>query len=104
MSKNYLKIDVCWLYLFPIYLVYPFLFISKLQSKSFVLHEAPADSPGRNDCKERRWYRLGGPWAVDTECPKFYRISVMHLLKYIANLYLSRCSTDLGYILGHSLA
>ena len=30
-----------------------------------------------------------------TECPKSYRKSVLHLLKYTANLYLSRCSTDL---------
>ena len=30
-----------------------------------------------------------------TECPKNYRKSVQHLLKYTANLYLSRCGTDL---------
>ena len=30
-----------------------------------------------------------------TECPKSYRKSVLHLLKYTENLYLSRCSTDL---------
>ena len=38
-----------------------------------------------------------------TECPKIYRKSVLHLLKYTANLYLSRCSTDLRYILRHSV-
>ena len=27
-----------------------------------------------------------------SECPKIYRKSVLHLLKYTANLYLSRCS------------
>ena len=37
------------------------------------------------------------------ECPKIYRKSVLHLLGYTANLYLSRCSTDLPYILGHSV-
>ena len=39
----------------------------------------------------------------NTECPKIYRKSVLHLLKYTANLYLSRGSTDLRYILGHSV-
>ena len=33
--------------------------------------------------------------AYDTECPKIYRKSVLHLLKYIFAVYLSRCSTDL---------
>ena len=32
---------------------------------------------------------------MHTECPKIYRKSVLHLLKYTTNLYLSRCSTDL---------
>ena len=32
---------------------------------------------------------------IATEFPKIYRKSVLHLLKYTANLYLSRCSTDL---------
>ena len=32
---------------------------------------------------------------IDTECPKIYRKSVLHLLKYTVNLYLIRCSTDL---------
>ena len=30
-----------------------------------------------------------------TDCPKMYRKSVLHLVQYIANLYLSRCSADL---------
>ena len=30
-----------------------------------------------------------------TECPKSYRKSVLHLLKYTAHQYLSECSTDL---------
>ena len=30
-----------------------------------------------------------------TECPKIYRKSVLHLLKYRFAVYLSRCSTDL---------
>ena len=37
-------------------------------------------------------------WKVgdtSTECLKFYRKSVLHLLKYTANLNLSRFSTDL---------
>ena len=34
-------------------------------------------------------------WYLCTECPKIYRKSVLHLLKYTENLYLSRCSTDL---------
>ena len=38
-----------------------------------------------------------------TECPKIYRKSVLNLLKYITNIYLSICSTDLRYILGHSV-
>ena len=28
-----------------------------------------------------------------TECPKIYRKSILHLLKFTANLYLGRCST-----------
>ena len=38
-----------------------------------------------------------------TECPKIYRKSLRHLLKYTATLYLSRCSTYLRYIFGHSV-
>ena len=38
---------------------------------------------------------------LNTECPKIYRKSVLHLLKYNVNLYLNICSTDLRYILGH---
>ena len=30
-----------------------------------------------------------------TECPKNYRKSVLHLVKYTTNLYLSRCCTDM---------
>ena len=37
-----------------------------------------------------------------TECTKIYRKYVLHLLKYTANLYLSRCSTDLRYIVGRT--
>ena len=33
--------------------------------------------------------------AALSECLKIYRKSVLHLLKYTANIYLSRCSTDL---------
>ena len=32
---------------------------------------------------------------LDTERPKIYRKTVPHLLKYTANLYVSRCSTNL---------
>ena len=32
---------------------------------------------------------------IYTECPKIYHKSVLHLLRYTANLYLSRCVTDL---------
>ena len=39
-----------------------------------------------------------------TECLKIYRKSVLHLLKHAANLYLSRCRTDLRLILGHSVS
>ena len=38
--------------------------------------------------------------SENSECPKIYRKSV-HLLKYTENLYLSRFSTDLQYLLGH---
>ena len=38
-----------------------------------------------------------------TECPKIYRTSVLHPLKYRFVVYLSRCSTELRYILGHSV-
>ena len=38
-----------------------------------------------------------------TKCPKIYRKSVLHLLGYTANLYLCIWSTDLRYILGHSV-
>ena len=31
--------------------------------------------------------------GLNTECPKIYHKSILHLLKYTANLYLSRCST-----------
>ena len=45
------------------------------------------------------WPKLSLP----TECPKFYRKSVLHLLKYTANLHLSRISTDVRQIFGHSV-
>ena len=35
------------------------------------------------------------------ECPKIYRKSVLHMLKYRFAVYLSRCSTDLRYIMRH---
>ena len=35
-----------------------------------------------------------------TERPKIYRKSVLHLLNYKFAVNLSRCSTDLSYILG----
>ena len=38
-----------------------------------------------------------------TDCQKIYFKYVLHLLKYTANLYVSRCSTDMQYILGHSV-
>ena len=38
-----------------------------------------------------------------TECPKIYQKSVLHLLWYRFAVYLSRYSTDLQYILGHSV-
>ena len=38
-----------------------------------------------------------------TECPEIYRKTILHLLKYAADLYLSRCSTDLLQFLGHSV-
>ena len=37
-------------------------------------------------------------WAsdvIDTECPKIYRKSVLHMLKYRFVVYLSRCNTNL---------
>ena len=34
-----------------------------------------------------------------TECPKIYRKSVLHMLMYTANIYLSRCSTNCGKFL-----
>ena len=40
---------------------------------------------------------------ITTECLKIYRKSVLHLLKHGFAVYLSRCSTDLRYILGHSV-
>ena len=43
------------------------------------------------------------PKLLLTECPKSNRKSVLHLLKYIFSVYLSRCSTDLRLILGHSV-
>ena len=39
----------------------------------------------------------------DTECPKSYRKSLLHLLEYKFSIYLSRCITDLRLILGHSV-
>ena len=47
--------------------------------------------------------RLGGR-VKHTECPKIYRKSILHILKYTTNLYLSRCNTILRKILGHSVA
>ena len=38
-----------------------------------------------------------------TECPKINRKSVLHLLKHTEDIYLSRCSTDLRLLLGHSV-
>ena len=40
---------------------------------------------------------------LHTACPKIYRKSVLHLIKYTANLYLRRCNTDLRFIFGHSV-
>ena len=40
---------------------------------------------------------------ADTECPKIYRKSILHLLRCTANQYFGRCSTDLRFILGHSV-
>ena len=41
---------------------------------------------------------------IYTECPKSNRKSVLHLPRYIKfSVYLSRCSTDLRLILGHSV-
>ena len=37
-------------------------------------------------------------FLLSTECPKIYCKFVLHLLKYIANLTLSRCSTDLNFV------
>ena len=42
-------------------------------------------------------------YYIDTECLKINRNSELHLLKYIENIYLSRCSTDLRLLLGHSV-
>ena len=42
-------------------------------------------------------------YLLPTECPKINRKSVLHLLKYTENIYLSRCSTDLRLLLGHSV-
>ena len=36
-------------------------------------------------------------------CPRIYRKSVLHLLNYRFVVYLSRCSTNLWSILGHSV-
>ena len=38
-----------------------------------------------------------------TECFQIYCKSVLHLLKYTANFYLSWCVTELRWILGHSV-
>ena len=38
---------------------------------------------------------------ISTECPRIYRKCVLHLLKYICAVYLSRCSTNLRLLLGH---
>ena len=42
--------------------------------------------------------------TVHTKCPKILRKSVLHLLKYTANLHLSRCRSDMRYVLGHSVS
>ena len=56
----------------------------------------------RNFMQGEDWYKI---WlhdlvldylmVVHTVCPKIYRKSVLHLLKYRFAVYLSRCSTDL---------
>ena len=40
---------------------------------------------------------------ADTECPKIYRKSILHLLRCTANQYFGKCSIDLRFILGHSV-
>ena len=45
----------------------------------------------------------GGISKSYTECPKIYRKSVLHLLKYRFVVYFSRRSTYLRKILGHSV-
>ena len=42
-------------------------------------------------------------YTLTTECPKFYRKSVLYMFKYRFVVCLSRCSTDLPKILGHSV-
>ena len=42
--------------------------------------------------------------GTGSECSEIYRKYVLNLLKYNANLYFCRCSTDLRYNLGHSVA
>ena len=42
--------------------------------------------------------------CLNTKCPKMYRKSLLHLLKYRFAVYLSRCSTDLRLNFGtHSM-
>ena len=45
-----------------------------------------------------RWYL-----HKSSECPNIYRKSVLHLLMGTFAVYLSRCSTDLRYVVGLSV-
>ena len=49
-----------------------------------------------------RYFKYGLD-CIYTECPKINRKSVLHLLRYTENIYLSRCSTNLRQLLGHSV-
>ena len=55
---------------------------------NIIFHSAPLESgmePSENSGN-----------FVSAECPKIYRKSVLHLLKYTANLYSNICSTVCG--------
>ena len=53
--------------------------------------------------KSRQIVHLHFVIAKSTECPKICCKSLLNLLQFTANLYLSRCSTHLRLIIGHSV-
>ena len=77
------------------------MYIYICKQRQTVRRSAAILSYGREREKKKSLRLLNATnWYRATECHKIYRKFVLHLIKYVTNLYLSRCSTDLRINLG----